>query len=100
MQKQDEQARANNTDTRQLFKSMFGFSWAQSLFGLKQLGGLLTPGQGADGFDYVTRATEAELIEPVRNFFRVGDRIQRETVDILCGAAFQSRQSNGSHSGG
>ena len=99
MQKQDEHSRANNTNTRQLFKSMFSFSWAQSLFGLKQLGGLLAPDEGAAGFDNVTKATESELSEPVRNFFRVGDRIQREAVDILCSSAFQSRSHNGSQSG-
>ena len=96
MQKQDEHAPASNTDTRQLFKSMLGFSWAQSLFGLKQLGGLLTPGQGAGAFDPVIRSTEAELSDPVKNFFRAGDRIQRETIDILCGAALQGRPRNGS----
>jgi hypothetical protein len=96
MQKQDEHVAASNPDTRQLFKSMLGFSWAQSLFGVKQLGGLLTPGQGAGGFDHVTRITEAELSDPVKNFFRAGDRIQRETIDILCGAAFPTRTRNGS----
>ena len=99
MQKQDEHAQTNNADTRQLFKSMVRFSWAQSLFGLRQFGGLLAPGQGTGGFDNVIRSTETELSEPVRNFFRVGDRIQRETVDILCGAAFQSRPRNGPQSG-
>lgn len=96
MQKQDEHAPASNPGTRQLFKSMLGFSWAQSLFGLKQLGGLLSPAQSAGGFDHVTRITEAELSDPVKNFFRAGDRIQRETIDILCGAAFPTRAQNGS----
>src|SRR6185503_9023459 len=101
MQKQDEHAQTNNADTRQLFKSMVRFSWAQSLFGLRQFGGLLAPGQGTCGFDNVIRSTETELSEPVRNFFRVGDRIQRETVDILCGAAaVQSRHRNGSQTSG
>ena len=97
MQKQVQRASANNAGTRDLFKSMFSFSWAQSLFGLKQLGGLLTPGRGAEGFEQIAKATEAELDESVRNFFRVGDRIQRETIDALSGGRTSpARQNNGS----
>ncbi len=84
MQKQDQRGPMSNAGTRELFKSMFSFSWAQSLFGLKQLGGLIAPGSTAGGFDQVTKATESELSEPIRNFFRVGDRVQREAVDLLC----------------
>jgi hypothetical protein len=90
----------SNPDTRQLFKSMFSFSWAQSLFGLKQLGSLLTPDQNIAGLDRLTKTTESELSEPVRNFFRVGDRVQRETIDILSGGIFQSRSRNGSPAAG
>ena len=43
MQKQDQRGSMNNAGTRDFFKSMFSFSWAQSLFGVKQFGGLLTP---------------------------------------------------------
>lgn len=84
MQKQDQRGVMSNTGTRELFKSMFSFSWAQSLFGLRQLGELIRPGSSAGGFDQVIKATESELSEPVRNFFRLGDRVQRETVDLLC----------------
>src|SRR5688572_8502135 len=83
-----------NTGTRDLFKSMFSFSWAQSLFGLKQLGGLITPDSNTGLFDQVTKATESELTEPVRNFFRVGDRVQRETVDLLCGGISSMGSNN------
>lgn len=64
---------------------MTSFSWAQSLFGLKQFGGVLAPSRAAADFEHVARAAEAELDEPARNFFRVGDRMQRQTVDMLCG---------------
>jgi hypothetical protein len=94
MQKQDQRGVMSNGGTRELFKSMFSFSWAQSLFGVKQLGGLLTPGRSAGEFDQITRVTEAELSEPVKNFFRLGDRMQRETVDILCGGLSQARPNN------
>ena len=97
MQKQSQRALANNAGTSDLFKSMFSFSWAQSLFGLKQLGGLLTPGRAAEEFEQIAKATEAELDESVRNFFRVGDRIQRETIDALSGGRTSpARRGNGS----
>jgi hypothetical protein len=69
-----------------MFKSMFGFSWATSLFGLRQLAGAFAPGRAAARFERVARAAEDELDEPARNFFRVGDRTQRGVVDMLCGA--------------
>jgi hypothetical protein len=94
MQKQDQRAFANNAGTSELFKSMFSFSWAQSLFGLRQLGGLFTPGRCAEGFDQITKATEAELDEPVRNFFRVGDRIQRQTIDVAAGSTSTAPSAN------
>ena len=93
MQKQDQRGLVSNASTQGLVKSMFSFSWAQSLFGLKQLGGLIAPERGAKEFDGVTKATESELSEPVRNFFRVGDRVQRETVDLLCGGLFPTRSN-------
>lgn len=82
--KEDGKVRSRGDGTREFLKSMFGFSLAQSLFGLKQLGRALTPDMMAADLERVTRATEGQLDEPVRNFFRVGDRIQRETVEMLC----------------
>lgn len=85
MQKQDQIGLATNAGSRELFKSILSCSWAQSLFGLRQLSGMVTPGRSAKGFDQVTKVAKSELSEPVRNFFRVGDRVQRQTIDILCG---------------
>ncbi len=91
---------------REMFKSMLGFSWASTLFGLRQLAGVFTPGRAAARFEHVTRAAEAELDEPVRNFFRVGDRTQREVVGMLCGTfspihgRFAPRRADASASSG
>jgi hypothetical protein len=70
---------------RGLLKSTLSFSWAQSLFGLRQFGGVLAPSRAAADLERVGGAAAAELDEPIRNFFRVGDRIQRETVNMMCG---------------
>jgi len=80
---------------RELLKSTLSFSWAQSLFGLRQFGGVLAPSRAAADFERVASATGAELDDSVRNFFMVGDRIQRETVNMLCGtfSPFNSRFS-------
>jgi hypothetical protein len=85
MQKQAEPTAGKNGSTRELVKSMFGFSWAQSLFGLRQFSGGLTSGNNAAAFDHIAQAAEAELSEPVKNLFRLGDRLQHETVDVLSG---------------
>src|SRR6266850_3576460 len=94
MLKQNERAEAASAGTHDFFKSMFSFSWAQSLFGLRQIAGVVSPGRNAVSLDHVTHAAEAELNDAVRNFFRLGDRVQRETVDMLCGAFFRTRQAS------
>lgn len=85
MQTQDESSGPRGEGARGLLKSAFSFSWASSLFGLRQFGDLLAPRSASARFERLARAAEAELDEPARNFFRVGDQIQRETVDTLCG---------------
>lgn len=85
MQKRDEGAARASAGIRDFLRSMFSFSWAQSLFGLKQMAGLVSPARSAESFDRVTHSAENELSEPVRNMFRVSERLQRQTVDILCG---------------
>lgn len=71
---------------RDLTKSMMSFSWALSLFGLRQMTCMLTP-QGWRGasssFDHVTRSTEDQLGSATRSFFRVGDSLQRGMVDLM-----------------
>ncbi len=85
MGRRDERAGPRAAGAREFLKATFSFSWAQSLFGLRQFGGVLAPSRAAAEFEHVARAAEAELDEPARNFFRVGDRMQRQAVDMLCG---------------
>jgi hypothetical protein len=67
---------------RDLTKSMLSFSWGMSLFGAKQLVNSLTPEKATAAFDAVTRATEAQLGDVFKGAFRVGDRLQRNMVDM------------------
>jgi hypothetical protein len=71
---------------RELMKSMFGFSWAMSLFGAKSLGNALAPDKAAASLDAVTQATEEQLGGPLRGIFQAGDRLQRTMVDMMFGA--------------
>lgn len=71
---------------RELMKSMFGFSWAMSLLGAKNLGNVLTPDKAATSLDAVTQATEKQLDGPLRGTFQAGDRLQRTMVDMMFGA--------------
>src|SRR5262247_1852886 len=67
---------------RDLTKSMLSFSWGMSLFGAKQLVNSLTPEKATAAFDAVTRATEEQLGDAFKGAFRVGDRLQRNMVDM------------------
>jgi hypothetical protein len=67
---------------RDLTKSMLSFSWGMSLFGAKQLVNSLTPEKATTAFDAVTRATEDQLGDVFKGAFRVGDRLQRNMVDM------------------
>jgi haloalkane dehalogenase len=78
---------------RELAKNLFSFSWALSLFGLKQLGEVLNPQQtlrgapdAAKSFDSVTDAVVDQFGRSLRQTFEVGDRIQGQIVDLFFGA--------------
>src|SRR5258708_35067569 len=96
MLKESEPAATDSASVRDFLRSMTRFSWAQSLFGFQQVVGVLKPGTTAESFAQVSRVAEAELSESVRNFFRFGNQVQRETVDTLCGrvSPFQPRQAS------
>src|SRR5688572_30530460 len=77
---------------REFTKNLFSFSWAMSLFGLKQLGNVLNPQEtlrGAPGaaksFDSVTDAVVDQFGRNLRQTFEVGDRIQGQIVDLMFG---------------
>lgn len=98
MQNGDERAAGASAGIRNYLKSMFSFSWAQSLLGLKQIGGLVSPAQSAPSFDRVAHSAESELSEPLRNVFQVSDRLQHQAADILCGMFPSRGSSDTSHS--
>ena len=75
---------------REFAKSMISFSWSLSLFGLKQATEAFTPTQsdreekdGAVAFDAVTKQTRQRLGDTLSDVFKIGDRLQRGTVDML-----------------
>jgi hypothetical protein len=71
---------------REMTKSMMSFSWAMSLFGLRQMTCMLMPQswRGAtSSFDAVTRSTENQLGSTTNSLFRAGDNLQRGLVDLM-----------------
>jgi hypothetical protein len=70
---------------RELTKSIGSFSWAMSLFGVRQMANVLCPSRAAEAFDSVSEATEGELGDFLRSAHEVGDRMQRSFVDMTFG---------------
>ncbi|MBM3262215.1 MAG: hypothetical protein FJY97_02135 [candidate division Zixibacteria bacterium] len=70
-------------------KSVLSASWALSLFSVKQVMNMVTPGQSVQGrqtaeaFDAATQAAGADLDEMTHSVFAVGDELQREIVDLI-----------------
>jgi hypothetical protein len=76
----------------ELAKASLRFSWAVSLFGVKQLMNALKPSDpnrpahaATAAFDSVTAATEGQLEGFIRRTFKAGDSLQRGTVDLMFG---------------
>jgi haloalkane dehalogenase len=77
-------------ELRDLTKSVLSFSWAMSLFGVKQAASMLNPARpGRDGyvppdsFQDVTGAIVEQFGESLRQTFQAGDGLQREMVDAF-----------------
>jgi len=70
-----------------LVKSVLGFSWAMSLFGLRSLGNLADPQRAASSIDAVKRAAAGELGDELRDVLQAGEQLQGNLVDGLLGAA-------------
>ena len=75
---------------RDLTKSFFSFSWTMSLFGLEQLTNMLSDERSgnrrermASAFDAVTDATGKQLGKRTSSLFESGDKLQRETIDLM-----------------
>lgn len=91
---------------RELTKSMTSFSWAMSLFGLRQMACLFDPrswGSSSSTFQAVTRCTEDQLGPTTQSLFRAGDNLQRGLVDLMFNlftfGAWGSNQSQGGGDG-
>jgi hypothetical protein len=79
---------------RDFTKSMARFSWAMSLFGVRQTLDALNPRSRSQdqtgatgGFDTVSNAVIDQFGETLRKTFDAGDRIQREIIDAVFGMA-------------
>jgi len=76
---------------REVAKSMLGFSWAVSLFGVQQMSKILSPSQPAEmtvaEFEEVSRAVQSHLFGATAMQFRAGDQWTRNLVDVLFDAA-------------
>ena len=77
---------------REFTKNLFSFSWAMSLFGLKQLGNALNPQEVLQGapntaksFDSVTDTMVDQFGRTLRQTFDLGDRLQGQLVDMMFG---------------
>lgn len=80
---------------RDLTKALLRYSWATSLFGLRQMARMADPRLYTGGedegavaaFDSVARTTEEQLGESLRQAFRAGDQLGGRMVDTFFGAA-------------
>ncbi len=77
---------------RELMKAMLRFSWAMSLFGVSNIGNLITPqdprkpkGQAALTLDSVTYVAEQQLADGLKAIFETGDKLQSGMVDLMLG---------------
>jgi hypothetical protein len=75
---------------REFIKSIIGFSWGLSLFGVKQLENLLASqeerqpqNKAVTAFNAVTHATAEQLDGMIREAFQAGDKWQRGLVDMM-----------------
>jgi hypothetical protein len=72
---------------RKLSKSALSYSWAMSLFGVRQIANILTPRcdttRGTeDAFYSVTQAAKDEFSDLLWAAFQVGDELQRDFIDL------------------
>jgi hypothetical protein len=70
---------------RELTKSIFGFSWAMSLFGIQQTTNLTSPDKAVKALNAVTEATQAQFTDVLKSTFDAGDKLQRNAVDMTLG---------------
>jgi hypothetical protein len=74
---------------REFTKSILSYSWSSSLFGLQQMISLFTPqgwrdsGRASESFEKITKVTAEEMGNAARGTFKVGDDMQRRSVDVV-----------------
>lgn len=74
---------------RDLTKAMLRFSWAMSLFGVKQMTSMMMPSgnnpplsEVTESFNAVTEATEEQLGQMFKDAFKAGDTLQKSVTDL------------------
>lgn len=77
----DSRGSSNTNVVTELSKSISRFSWSMSLFGFQQMLKLLQPGDAANAFDSVARATEEQFDQWTRSLYRMGDSLQNQMFD-------------------
>jgi hypothetical protein len=66
-----------------LTKSSLGYTWAMSLFGLRQAANLLAPRRANSAFYSVAQAAEDELGDLLFGAFQIGDEVQRGATNLF-----------------
>jgi hypothetical protein len=90
---------------RELIKSVNSYTWAMSLFGLKQMENMLSNNRGegqspaTKAMDDVTGATRSQLGPTLDSIFRTGDALQRWTTDATLFMMFPVLMIMGSNGG-
>jgi hypothetical protein len=67
---------------RDLAKSALSFTWAMSLFGVKQMTGMMNPAAERSSFDAVASAAVDTLGDTLKSAYRIGDGVQRGAVEM------------------
>jgi haloalkane dehalogenase len=77
---------------REFLKSMTRFSWAMSMFGVRQVADVFNPrirsqdsGGATGAFDEVSAKVAEQLGESLRQTFEAGDRVQAQMLDVMFG---------------
>jgi hypothetical protein len=82
---------------REVAKSLFGFSWAVSLFGMQQMSKLMTAsadqGAAATEFEELSRIVQSHLSETAAERFRAADEWQRRVVDAVFDAGADPKRA-------
>ena len=83
MQEQNERERSFISESRSLIKSAFSFSWALSLFGIKQMSEMLrfNTANAEKSFDKVSAAAASHINQPVKNEIGTTGKIPPATLN-------------------